>query len=687
MKNLKYIYIIAFLIFNFKSYGQLPLQFGDAVVTHSPNNLSGGVSAGNIVLRTVKSNNTSTASLGVNWNTPGMIPAGTKQPNWNATNWIQGSLGSIFGITLDNNIAPNIYVSNSQIYNGAIEGKIWRINGTSGANTLVYNFNNVSRSLGNLKYKKIGAIENIYVSNWDNGNIERLNGSSGSALPWALQAPFNPKFGLQTDNPNFLPYGLALRKLSSGNYKLYYAKIATTSPFSTNEIYSVDLNASGDFLPATETLQVTPPISRQMPISDIAFTEDGNSMLIGQQTWYTFGYLSAHQSMVAEFDFVIGNTWIISANVFPSGKGGGANSVGGVSYSNNVFQGTSNQFACDTTVAFTADYIRYSDPLPYAYVYGMQYMNRAPGNTLLNSIWIDQDDQITSNSDKLQLGDIEIYKNLAACSTCDCGTWESIGLNNNTNWWVNASTPPTPVPTLSFDQGTSAGVLFPHYNCKENCDATFAYNLLSASGASTTLSGTTSLDLSQTAIKKLPCGSYFITITPTCGDIKCPPIRIPLVIVCPPPCDDCGGKASVEVKEKPVYQNGTISGNFIINNATPVSEVRVLVEEFRLVSSTDNENCILCKNTPKTWGSIQSASLSGITPSFSNAVTIDNREAVFNNGGILTMPGNLALSLALPQTTGLSCCELKAEICIKIIIRDVNCCEVEILKCFSVDLK
>ncbi|MBP8791986.1 MAG: hypothetical protein KBH29_02295 [Lutibacter sp.] len=686
MKNLKYIYILAFLMFNFKSFGQLPLQYGDAVVTHSPNNQSGGVSAGNIVLRTVKSNNTSTAPLGVNWNTPAMTPAGTKQPNWNATNWIQGNLGSVFGITLDANIAPNIYVSNSQIYNGAIAGKVWRINGTSGANTLVYNFNNTSRALGNLKYQKIGVTENMYVSNWDNGNIERLNGLSGSTTTWALQAPFNPKFGLQTDNPNFLPYGLALRKLSSGNYKLYYAKIATTSPFSTNEIYSVDLNAVGDFLPATETLQVTPSIPRQMPISDIAFTEDGNSMLIGQQTWYTFGTLSAHNSMVAEFDFVTGNTWVISPNTYPSGKGGGTNCAGGVSYSSNIFHSASNQFACDTTVAFTADYIYYNDPLPYKHVYGMQFMNRGPGNTLLNSISIDQDDNIITQNDKLQLGDIEVYKNPTACNTCDCGSWKNIGLGNNANWWIGG-TPPPLVPTLTFNQGASTGVLFPHYNCTGNCDATFNYHLVSATGGSTSISGTTSLDLGQTAIKKLPCGSYFINITPICGNIKCPPIRIPLVIVCPPQCLDCGGDASVDVKGTPVYKNGMISGNFTINNANPVTEVRVLVEEFRLTSTNGNENCILCKNYPKTWGSIQSASLSGITPAFSNAITIDNREAIFKNGGIITIPGDLALSLALPQTTGLDCCTLKAEICLKFVIRDVNCCEKEIIKCFSVDLK
>jgi hypothetical protein len=98
---------------------------------------------------------------------------------------------------------------------------------------------------------------------------------------------------------------------------------------------------------------------------------------------------------------------------------------------------------------------------------------------------------------------------------------------------------------------------------------------------------------------------------------------------------------------------------------------------------------MLCKNTPKTWGSIQSASLSGINHALSNVQTIDNREVVFNNGGLinLTPTGNLTLSLAMPETTGLSCCTLKTEICVKIIIRDVYCCEKEVIKCFTFDLK
>lgn len=699
MKTLKYIIILGFFIFNSKCYAQLPLVFGDGIITHSPNSMSAGTP---FVVATIKTSNTSTAPLGSNWNTPSMVPPGTKPANWSAVNWTPAVLGNVFGITLDANPNPNIYVSNTQIYGMPAlgkRGKIWRLDGVTAANTLVFDFNNVNYSLGNLKYKKIGTVENIYVSNWDNGNIERLNGNSTSTIAWSLQAPFNPKFGLYNDNKDFLPYGLALRNMSGGTFRLYYAKISRTGTFNTNQVWSVNLNSSGDFIAGSETQESFPTTELTnytgTVIADIAFTEDGKKMLLGQQSFNTFGALCAHRSNVAELEATVtDHIWTASPNLFHAGQssgfgsacGGAAgdwNSIGGVSYSDNILNKNATSFQCDDTVWFVSDAIVFSP----TFAYGVQGMkaNGGASNSVTNSVIIDEDD-FTGNTDKMQLGDVEIYKNPINCAPCKCGKWESIALGNNSSWWTNSSTPPAPLPTLSFNQGAATGILFPHYNCQGNCSATFTYNLIKSNGTSTPLSGSTSLDLGQTSIKNLPCGSYFIMITPKCGNTECPPVRIPLVIICPPPCTDCGAQSSVTAEGTPVYQNGMVSGNFIINNSTPVSEVRFLVEEFRLTSSNGNENCILCKNPPKSWGSIQSAVLSAISPAFSSAVTIDNREAVFNNGGLIAMPGTLGFSLALPQTTGLECCTLKAEICVKITIRDVNCCEKEILKCFTVNL-
>lgn len=677
MKNLKYILIlITFLLFNIESFAQLPLQFGDGVITHNPNGP---------VLRVIHTSNTTTAPLGSNWISPPK-PANNFYPNWTSS-----KLGRVFGITLDQNSNPNIYVSSTQVHGGGpnFKRKVWRIDGTTGADTLVYDFNNPSgigtatssRSLGNVKYYKFGAVENIYVSDFNTGEIHRLTGNSTTTSLWANSSSIIPKFGGSSANQNWVPYGIAIRKTSSIS-KLYYAKLNTTAMSSTFEIWSVDLNAVGDFIVGTETLQVLPVVAGNpmTPIADIAFTDDGKKMLIGQQTWGSLSSsLGAHNSMVIELENIPlnSNIWVNSGNNFPSGSIGAKNCVGGVSYSNNVLL-KDKEFDCDKSVYFTTDAIQLTS-LPF--VYGVQGMY-STGGSLANSIWIDADDVYTSQ-DKTQLGDVEIYKKPNVCTPpCDCGQWENIALSSNANWW-NPSSSPIP-PTLTFNQGSSTGILFPHYICNGNCSATYSYSLTSASGNVTNLSGTNSLDLSQQAIKNLPCGSYFINITPKCGNVVCPPIRIPLVIVCPPPCSDCGGIASVTSNGTPTISNGTISGNFTINNSKPVSEVRVLVEEFRVTSN--NENCLICKNPPKTWGSIQSATLGALSPALSNAITTDNREVVFNNNSVFPMPSNMAITLALPQSVNLSCCEVKVEVCLKFIIRDVNCCEKEILKCFTFTL-
>jgi hypothetical protein len=136
----------------------------------------------------------------------------------------------------------------------------------------------------------------------------------------------------------------------------------------------------------------------------------------------------------------------------------------------------------------------------------------------------------------------------------------------------------------------------------------------------------------------------------------------------------------------------TVTGSFTLTASLPVTEVRMLVDEFRLTTTTGNDNCQLCKNKPQTWASINAANLSGVTSQtvVTPALGNDVREFVFNNGTntMFNLAGNTVnFTLGVPGITGLNCCKLKAEVCIKFIIRDVNCCEREVLKCFTFDLQ
>lgn len=738
----KITFIIICLLAGNLCWAQLPLQYGDGIITHSPDSYTAsGPSSSPAVLRVVHTSNTSSAPLGATWNIP------SKPVNDFYSNWNVNILGYVFGITLDENNNPNVYVSSTQIYGNSQlnQRKVWRINGSTGSNTLVYDFNNITgtgnatskKSLGNLKYLKLASTENIYVSDWETGTIHRLTGNSTGTSLWLAQNDFSPLFGKSVKDKSEMPYGLALRRMASGAYRLYYAKISTNNnsnnpgAYGNNEIWFVDLDPSGGFISGTETNANIPNINRPagswggyggssnsyycstLPvISDIAFTNDGKKMLVGQQTWGNFGVLAPHNSEVKEFREQSG-VWVNSTNLFPSGALVGAtcsspsankNSVGGVSYSSNVLQKNGSSFACDTTVWFTADYINVA--LGSNTVYGIQGMNAngGPGNSLANSIWIDADDNLNFY-DKTFLGDVEIYKKPCA-APCQCGTWNSIGLDRNTKWWINdatASHAGTPVPTLTFNQGQSTGVIFPNYICTGNCSPTFTFQVTKIDGTSAGTWNGNNIDLGGDKFKNLPCGDYIITITPKCGETTCPPKNINLKINCPPPCPTCNSETTIKAESKPVITTAnntsnanpvsTISAGLTITNNVPVTEVRILVDEFRVYSASGNNNCLLCKNPPKTWGSFQSGTLTGVTlqTALNNALTHDIRELVFNNGANTTFslsPGKpLNFTLGLPGVTGLDCCNLKVDICLKFTIRDINCCEKEVVKCFTFNLQ
>lgn len=754
MKNLKYIlFIVTFLVFHFESFGQLPLKYGDGVITHSPNGYITSSSVVQPVVRIIHTSNTSTVT-----SNPWVAPS--KPANDFYSNWNVNTLGQVFGITLDENSPPNIYVSSTQIYrnSNSNDRKVWMLDGTTGAHTLVYDFNNPTgngnqtseRSLGNLKYCKVGAIENIYVTDWQTGEIHRLMRTPSNST-WVRQFSFNPTFGkgFYNDDPSEMPYGLAIRKLGTG-YHLYYSKISTDSfsnglgGYGGNEICSVEITGNGMFLNSSETIHpIIPSINKQptswggtsdqqtydpasypgynckgLPvISDIAFSDDGMRMLLGQQTWQRFGFIGAHNSDVLELIYTQASygsfnwNWLPSPSLFPSGKDfssadslkcngnypkANSNAVGGVSYSNN-FLYSKEKYDCDVSVFFTADAIKFPSDTPFspAYIYGVQGM-QSTGGTLAGSLWIDADDTF-NYVDKLQLGDIEIYKKPIDCY-CKCGSWERIQRDQNQNWWTprpNCGLGCVDIPEMiQFNKGNLPNtVLFPKYKCVGNCETTYTFELQDARDFRTLRVFTSSannpnsfsFDVNKTYLNTLECGMYALQITPKCVDLVCENPKVVFInITCPSVCADCKGTATVNTERNLGIDRNTIAGQFTINNSIPLTEVRLVVDEFRVTAVNGNENCILCKNPPKSWGSILQATLGNIAPTLNQSATINNREAVFKNGGVLNLPSTLNLNLSLPNDTGLSCCEFKIEVCLKFILRDVNCCEKEIVKCFTV---
>jgi len=289
------------------------------------------------------------------------------------------------------------------------------------------------------------------------------------------------------------------------------------------------------------------------------------------------------------------------------------------------------------------------------------------------------------------------------CPPCSCGTFDSIMLDN-TLWWND----PQPVPNLSYaSPGTASGILSAFYTCNDptgqGCPATYSWQV-SSNGIPVNpdiTSSTNSFNLNL--LNVLPCGTYSITLTPSCGNSVCPPKVIRVKIECsPPPVCSCVGTITINQSTVNVVSQNNISNanpvstattSFTLTSSVPVSEVRILIDEFRLTTSNGNDNCMLCKNKPQTWANINAGSLSGVnTQRLGNPSTleIDLRELIFSYGPgtFFNLNGNtLNLTLAIPGVTGLDCCTLKAEVCVKFIIRDVNCCEREVMKCFTFNLQ
>jgi hypothetical protein len=708
---------------------QFPLIEGDAMVTHSPATNHWTYDSSGIVLRHIRTSNTTTANFYTSWNSPVMFPAGLKPPNHSNAAWRVNTLGTIFGITLDAQPNPNVYVSSTQIYTQATSHarKIYRIDGISEAPLEIFNFGDAERSLGNLKYQRIGTTENIYVSDFKDGRIYRL--TSTSSTTWVSSGSLT-----LSGNTNHFPYGLALRKMPGGVYRLYFAEVESTYPYGTDKLYYTNLDAAGNFTGAVQTITTPsltlPPLNwpgyvqyfNNVPvISDLAFSADGKRMLIGQQTWVgssgslsnPFATIAPHNAQVIELVEQGADNWINSPSSFPAGNAGNGarNSAGGVSYSNNILQKGPTDLKCDTTVWFTSDF----NSVPGAMIYGIQGM-RSSGGTQNSSISIDEDENVGIYSyDKNYLGDVEVYKKPLICpgAPCGCGSW---GGNPTLNGDLipavpvdihiehmaadagEAKTLPTgPIGPpiflvnypVQFVQGNATGLINANYQCTGDCNTTYTWSIVNTSNV-TVASGTTlPIDLSKYNTP-LTCGKYNLVIKAKCGNSKCGSQTIPITIICEPPVDCCKAAIDVDLVSKTVYPvinlpnpGAYSSARFTYNMQynLPMSEVRVSVEEFRL--SSTSPNCLNCSNRPVTWSNILGADINGTPLTLTGAggiptgsVQADYREAVYNTGTPL-MPSAAALriKLSLPAITELSCCEVYAYVCLKFTFKDIQCRE------------
>jgi hypothetical protein len=361
--------------------------------------------------------------LDTNWPAPSFhnefpITANT----WNAAN-----LGQVFGLALDDQTPPNLYVSATTAYgnhpfSASGPGAVFKLNGVSGAitplivtgggltgtNTLA----NTGPALGDVCHDPVH--NQFFVSNFENGEITRHD-ASGVIL--SRLDPFAPDGG----GAGFAPLGERVWALQVFGGRLYFSvwlrdearpgtpwnpSAGPSPPNLNNSIWSIQLDGiTGDFVGAPLLEIVLPylpaPATRSNPVSDIAFSNSG-AMIVGERTMSgDVGILGvAHLSRDLHYTGGSGS-WAPSGLDFFIGRditnfGLHINSAGGV------------DFDCDENVWSSGDALHFSGG---DLIYGLQRVPAA-GNTnataTSTSYLIDLDGNTTQTA-KTYIGDVEVY--------------------------------------------------------------------------------------------------------------------------------------------------------------------------------------------------------------------------------------------------------------------------------------
>lgn len=340
--------------------------------------------------------------------------------------WTKDTVGDIFGLTLDG--SGNIYVAATRVYGTATlgspavtpgtpgSGDIYKINAVTGnvtrfvqtAPTNTYTSGNkipnTGPGLGNIHYSC--DFDKFYVSNFEDGKIYRIDAAGAILSLWDhgqnLSTPIPDTHSPLTA---FTPLGRRPWAVQVYDGRLYYSiwseDLGRPSSAVANEIWSVGLNASGDFTgPATREITLPPfaAAANSNPVADISFSPAG-SMYLAERTMVSDTSPSAHASRLLEYTKP-GLTWQPTATT--------KFKIGSYSSQDNAAGGCDFDNGPGGRVWATGDYLN-----PQA-TYGLQGL-QSGGGTYQNSILIDLNNT-PGTGDKRYMGDVEI-----PCFQCDVG--------------------------------------------------------------------------------------------------------------------------------------------------------------------------------------------------------------------------------------------------------------------------
>ncbi|MGE3165482.1 MAG: LamG-like jellyroll fold domain-containing protein [Planctomycetota bacterium] len=346
---------------------QLPIENGDLVTTHfggfnNPSAPAQGLRLGGPVTTLVDVRIPPLAgnpipTVGTNWPAPMFSNIGAGPDEWVTLN-----LGQVFGLALDDQPQPNIYVAATTAYGdfssfaGAYgpggPGGVYRLDGNTGTISSLTvtgpggigtnQIPNGRAGLGNLAYDRANA--QFFVANLEDGRIYRLD-AAGIIL--STFDPFAPTVAV----PNLhAPLGERPYAVEVFNQRVYFSvwlrdsgRPGTAWPVGAgpapllpnNTIWSIALDGTGDFLGAPQleiVLPYLPAAQFSNPVTDISFTA-GGALLAAERTFIAdFGMIDVgHTARVLEF-VLSGPSWVASPQNYYVGSAGSPphNAAGGV---------------------------------------------------------------------------------------------------------------------------------------------------------------------------------------------------------------------------------------------------------------------------------------------------------------------------------------------------------------------
>jgi hypothetical protein len=386
------------------------------------------------------------ALLDQNWAPGRFWNAGAGVDEWTARN-----LGNVFGVCLDRAVNPNIYVAaaNYSVMNQAVNqsvafgpggsGAVYRLDGTTGQICLIAQLPNTGPGLGDAAHGIRGNV--LYVSNFEDGRIYRVPlPVACPGQPFRPTLPPNPQLvwdhgvaALSAPVPDDGTDGLTnLRRrvwgltVNEAESRLYYGTwledFSNPNGATNNQIWSVGLDATGQFVAGSAILEATTPaltvfgnpVTYSAPIADLTFGPTGNLFLAERSV------INVHYSRALELTGATGawsfqpqNKWRIGRYPNPSTPDG-QNTTGGIGVD------------CDGNVWAVADAIIFN-PGAGNFVYGLHRVNTggnsADSTPTVNGYMIDSDNN-TAGADKTFLGSLILRRN--DCNNCGRITEERI---------------------------------------------------------------------------------------------------------------------------------------------------------------------------------------------------------------------------------------------------------------------